>query len=110
MTPSRAFIAAMNAKLFRIADRLLRYHEDRLRPPLDVLDNPSGRALLREASDIIGLWKACEKSACWRGRRCRREAGRCVARFAPLVPPEARAEVIATLRERAFPSPARGEK
>ena len=100
MTLSPAWHAEMRARLYRLVDTQLRYLEDCLRPPLDVLDNPSGRALLREASDIIGLWKACEKSACWRGRRCRREAGRCVARFAPLVPPEACAGVIATLRER----------
>ncbi|MEX0842336.1 MAG: hypothetical protein WD039_08650 [Xanthobacteraceae bacterium] len=100
MTPSPAWHAEMRARLYRLVDTQLRHLEDRLRPPLDVLDNPSGRALLREASDIVGLWKACEKSACRRARRCRRQAGRCVARFAPLVPPHARAQVIARLRER----------
>ncbi len=100
MTPSPAWYAEMNAKLFRIADRLLRYHEDRLRPPEEVLDNPLGIALLREASGIMALWAVCENSACRRARSCRRPPFHCIKHYAPLLPPEARAGVTALLRER----------
>ena len=99
MTPSSTFYAKMNAKLFRIADRLLRYYEDRLRPPEEVLDNPLGIALLRRASDMMALWGACENKACRRARKCRRKPNDCVARYAPLLPPNARADVIARLRD-----------
>lgn len=98
ITPS--WYAEMTARLRRIADGLLRQHEERLRPPLELLDNPSGAALLRETSDILALWSVCGNSPCRRARECRRDFGRCVARFAPLMPPGARAHVIAELRER----------
>jgi hypothetical protein len=102
MTPaptSAAFHAEMRDNLFRIAHRLLRYHEDRL-DPLRVLDNPVGRALLREASGHMALWTVCEKSACRRAGKCRRPPGSCVTRHAPLLPTEAQRSAIATLKSR----------
>jgi len=100
MTLSPAWHAEMRARLYRLVDTQLRYLEDCLRPPLDVLDNPSGRALLREASGIMALWAVCENSACRRARSCRRPPFHCIKHYAPLLPPEARAGVIARLRER----------
>jgi hypothetical protein len=113
MTPSPAWYAETQERLYRLVDRQLCYFEERLRPPLEVLDNAQGAALLRRAADLIGLWRVCEKSACRRGRRCRRDGGRCLARFAPLVPPQLGAQVMAKLREehglpqRPLPSPRR---
>ncbi len=98
MTPSPTWHAEMKDKLYGMVLRQLRYHEDRL-DPMRVLDNPLGIALLRRASDMMALWGACENKACRRSRECRRKPNDCVARYAPLLPPEARAGVIARLRD-----------
>ena len=98
MTPSPAFIADAQQKMFRMVRVLLDHIEQRI-APLDAPDNPLLTALLREASDMMALWGACENKACRRARECRRKPNDCVARYAPLLPPNARADVIARLRD-----------
>ncbi len=54
-------------------------------------DSTSG---LRRVSDMICLWCMCANPACRRARACKRDPRQCIARYAPLVPEEARAGVV----------------
>ncbi len=96
MTPSPAFLTGAQQKLFRMIGVLLDHVEQRI-APLDAPDDPLRTALLRDASDIMYLWRVCENSACYRARCCRRNNATCVGRFAPLLPPQVRATVTAKL-------------
>jgi hypothetical protein len=68
--------------------------------PLEARDNALRMALLREASDIMGLSRVCVNKACRRAGKCRRQPSHCVGCYAPLVSPEVRAGVAPTLRAR----------
>lgn len=53
-------------------------------------DHPDSAPGLRWASDLICLWCLCANPACRRAQCCKRDARECVARYAPLVPEDAR--------------------
>lgn len=50
---------------------------------------------LRFSSNLLHLWALCGKPACRRARTCRRNPEQCTARYAPLVPEEARLGALA---------------
>jgi hypothetical protein len=52
---------------------------------------------LRTTSNTLCLWALCGKPACRRARQCRRDPNDCIARYAPLVPEEARCGVLALI-------------
>jgi hypothetical protein len=94
MTLSREDIARIKHKMYGAIHNILDGMEAQLDPPED----PLRTALLRQASDIVGLWDWCGSSACFRARRCRRSHGDCYAHGARLLPKEMQAGVIARLR------------
>ncbi len=54
---------------------------------------PALTSALRWMANMICLWGLCAKPACRRARRCKRNPRDCLARYAPLVPEDARAGV-----------------
>lgn len=57
------------------------------------IDHPALTPALRWTADTLCLWSLCGKSACRRSRTCSGAPRDCLARYAPLVPDEAR-EVV----------------
>ena len=63
-------------------------------------DDPHHPALtptLRWMSNMICLWGLCSSPACRRARACKRDPRECLARYAPLVPKDAREGVKAMM-------------
>ena len=60
-------------------------------------DHPALTPALRWMSDMICLWSLCDSLACRRGASCARDPRRCLARYAPLTPEEAREGVMVML-------------
>jgi len=56
-------------------------------------DHPALTPALRWMSNMICLWGFCDKAACRRAQRCKGDPRDCLARYAPLVPEDARAGV-----------------
>lgn len=59
----------------------------------EYIDDPHHPALvpaLRWMADLMRLWGLCARPACRRAAACRGEPRDCLARYAPLVPEEAR--------------------
>jgi hypothetical protein len=54
------------------------------------LDNPKLTPVLRWLADLIGLPALCAQAKCRRAQWCRGEPRVCLARYAPLVPEDAR--------------------
>ena len=54
-------------------------------------------ALARRISDMMQLSTLCRRAGCYRAKACRGEPRACLARYAPLVPDEARDWVKAML-------------
>jgi hypothetical protein len=69
------------------------------------MTGPSDHAALTPAlrwiADALGLWGLCARLACRRGRACRRAPRDCLARYAPLVPQDAREGLKAMLDAKA---------
>jgi hypothetical protein len=99
MTTSPEQITRIAHKILDRVEAIFDQLEDRL-APLEARNNPLRLALLREASDIMGLWHGCEAHACRRAKQCRRRPSTCIPRLGPLVPPDIRAGVLPELRAR----------
>jgi hypothetical protein len=76
--------------------------------PREEPDNPLRTALMRQVADRLAFWGSCGSRACLRARRCRRKPRGCVTACGPLVPPDARASVMARLRRSFSLSPLAG--
>ena len=62
--------------------------------------SPTETSALRELATMLCLWGLCAKAACRRARACKSEPRRCLSRYAPLVPEEARDGVAALVEGR----------
>ena len=66
----------------------------------DTPDYPTLTPALRWTANALCLWGLCGKAACRRARQCRHHPEQCLARYAPLVPEEARIGVMALAQGR----------
>ena len=64
--------------------------------------HPALTPVYRWMANMICLWGLCAKPACRRARACRRDPQDCLARYAPLVPEEAREGVKVLLEGRQY--------
>jgi hypothetical protein len=67
---------------------------------IDTPDHPDLTPVLHWMSNLMCLWGLCAKPACRRARKCRGEPRDCLARYAPLVPEEAREGIKAMIEGR----------
>jgi hypothetical protein len=58
--------------------------------PKSRLDHPALAPAFRWCADMLCLWNLCGKPACRRRRTCSGAPRECLARYAPLVPQDAR--------------------
>lgn len=68
----------------------------------NVPNHPALTAAYRWMANMICLWGLCAKPACRRARACRRDPRDCLARYAPLVPEDAREGVKVMLEGRSL--------
>ncbi len=64
---------------------------------IDEANAPTLTADLRAASNLLCLLGLCGKASCRRAKACKQNADDCLARYAPLVPEEARFGAAAML-------------
>jgi hypothetical protein len=72
-----------------------------LQPDADRIDDPALTPLLRWAANLMCLPALCARATCRRAGWCRGEPRICLARYAPLVPDNAREGAKAMLDARA---------
>ena len=65
-------------------------------------NHPALIPAMRWMANMICLWGLCAKPACRRAQRCKRDPRDCLARYAPLVPEDAREGVKAMLEGRSL--------